>query len=130
MEHNNVWCFFKSPKFWLDITQSHPPVPLPPNLNCKFASLSNVKLDPPGLVLACSQAPFIMEDPKIQTDEKPEMIYHLYFYLLFWNRRSNIWFVGSGFPSVNIFNFVYRVPAIDRALATPMQSEWALYLDD
>jgi lysophospholipase L1-like esterase len=39
-----------------------------------FASLSNVKLDPPCLVLACSQAPFIMEDPKIQTDEKPEMI--------------------------------------------------------
>jgi hypothetical protein len=24
------------------------------------------------------QAPFIMEDPKIQTDEKPEMIDHLY----------------------------------------------------
>ena len=39
-----------------------------------IASLPNVKLDPPDLVLACSQAPFIMEDLKIQTDEKPEMI--------------------------------------------------------
>jgi hypothetical protein len=53
-------------------------IPLYPCHQILFASLSNVKLDPPCLVLACSQAPFIMEDPKIQTDEKPEMIDHLY----------------------------------------------------
>jgi len=54
-----------------------------------------------------------MEDPKIQTDEKPEMIDHFYIYLVFWNSycwRSNIWFVSSGFPSAKIFYFVYRVP--------------------
>ena len=55
-------------------------IPLYPCHQILIASLSNAKLDPPGLVLACrNQAPFIMmEDPKIQTDEKPEMIDHLY----------------------------------------------------
>ena len=53
---------------------SHNFIPLYPCHQILIASLSNVKLDPPGLVLACSQAPFIMEDLKIQTDEKSEMI--------------------------------------------------------
>jgi hypothetical protein len=68
-------------------------IPLYPCHQILIASLSNVKLDPPGLVLVYSQAPFIMEDPKIQTDENPEMIDNLYIYRMFWNSycwRSNI----------------------------------------
>ena len=62
-----------------------------------IASLPNVKLDPPDLVLACSQAPFIMKDHKIQTDEKnPEMIDNLYIYLVF---CTSFWVISIEFLS-------------------------------
>jgi hypothetical protein len=61
-------------------------IPKVGGLMCPFESVSEYLTVRPtkdvpflcGLVLACSQTPFILEDPKIQTDEKPEMIDHLY----------------------------------------------------
>jgi hypothetical protein len=57
-------------------------IPKVGGLMCPFESVSEYLTVRPTkdgpLVLACSQASFIMEDPKIQTDEKPEMIDHLY----------------------------------------------------